>query len=758
MFTTFREATAGFKKSRFFRKTFFTCIFVSCALFFLFLFFIITMINTKYKENMTAVNDSQVLSTERTISEILEDVYLHTGTLVSNNAQVLRLLYGPPYDMNTKINSIDTLSSVKSSSRYIHSVYFINFNADYILTNHGAYTTDTFFDQELLGILAARTPSLSPVLFSPRLVNSYSRYSKEISAGKEEPVWSLIYYSNQAGAMVINIDAEALPTGGLTLLNRSGQVLASGGSLPFASEYSDPELLSMIQENPRSSGHLIHRRDGSRYTVSFSRESSLGLITIKEVPYSLIDTTNGLLTVTFFVSLAYLAACLVISCMASIILYRPIDTLTHSVISALPEPDAQEHSTGSPDEFTMLNSIYSNMLQKNVTLEQRMKTYKNDRKLKNLLHFIQGSSNAVTPAAYTEISMMFDRKDYMILIMSLDQVGHSTETPYETELLMYAISNVADELFTGHYTFCHMESSFSKLIYVLNFDEYNEILLKDCLEQLQDFITHHFKISFSVGASSVLHDMDDLSSARSEAESALNRRFIDGPGSLHFYSSLVLASEGGQRYPEDSEKEIINGMKHIAPDKTAAALDGFFARIRDYDYPRVVLYLMMLHCAIQEFEYANGLEPLPLEPDDITMFSRTLVEFSAMFQDRCLNAIAAVKASMSSTDEKARLIAKVEALVDSHIYDPNLSVIYLANEVGLSVNYLRGIYKERTGISLSSYINQKKLDLICGLLTTTDLSTQDISDRMGFTTKNYFFTFFKKNMDLTPTQYRKLHS
>lgn len=140
------------------------------------------------------------------------------------------------------------------------------------------------------------------------------------------------------------------------------------------------------------------------------------------------------------------------------------------------------------------------------------------------------------------------------------------------------------------------------------------------------------------------------------------------------------------------------------------------------------------------------------------MFSRTLVEFSAMFQDRCLNAIAAVKASLSSTDEKARLIAKVEALVDSHIYDPNLSVIYLANEVGLSVNYLRGIYKERTGISLSSYINQKKLDLICGLLTTTDLSTQDISDRMGFTTKNYFFTFFKKNMDLTPTQYRKLHS
>lgn len=81
----------------------------------------------------------------------------------------------------------------------------------------------------------------------------------------------------------------------------------------------------------------------------------------------------------------------------------------------------------------------------------------------------------------------------------------------------------------------------------------------------------------------------------------------------------------------------------------------------------------------------------------------------------------------------------------------------LADKVDLSVNYLRNIYKESTGESLSAHISQAKLDLICEMLQTSDLSIQEISEKLQFTTHNYFFTFFKKHMGVTPKQYRLAH-
>ena len=82
-------------------------------------------------------------------------------------------------------------------------------------------------------------------------------------------------------------------------------------------------------------------------------------------------------------------------------------------------------------------------------------------------------------------------------------------------------------------------------------------------------------------------------------------------------------------------------------------------------------------------------------------------------------------------------------------------MVFLADHVHLSVNYLRNVFKDNTGDSLSAYITQKKLALICDLLQNTDMPLSEISDKLGFSTKNYFFTFVKKHTGMTPGDYRK---
>ena len=129
-------------------------------------------------------------------------------------------------------------------------------------------------------------------------------------------------------------------------------------------------------------------------------------------------------------------------------------------------------------------------------------------------------------------------------------------------------------------------------------------------------------------------------------------------------------------------------------------------------------------------------------------------EYREQFQNRCHSDIQALSEIKLHNHSKDALISQVQNLVSENIYNANLSVIMIAEQVGLSVNYLRNIYKENTGESLSTYITGCKLEIIYELLAKTDTSIQEISDRLGFATKNYFFTFFKKHTGMTPNQYR----
>ncbi len=108
-----------------------------------------------------------------------------------------------------------------------------------------------------------------------------------------------------------------------------------------------------------------------------------------------------------------------------------------------------------------------------------------------------------------------------------------------------------------------------------------------------------------------------------------------------------------------------------------------------------------------------------------------------------------------NSSNRKDLIEQIQVLIEENIYKPELSVTFLADQVHLSVNYLRNIFKDSTGSSLSNYINNRKIDVICRLLLDTDMTLTEINDKLGFSTRNYFYTFFKKHIGMTPGDYRK---
>ena len=90
-----------------------------------------------------------------------------------------------------------------------------------------------------------------------------------------------------------------------------------------------------------------------------------------------------------------------------------------------------------------------------------------------------------------------------------------------------------------------------------------------------------------------------------------------------------------------------------------------------------------------------------------------------------------------------------------HQYAQDLSIQQIADELNVNTNHLAAAFRKETGSTPGNYIRQTRVKQAARLLSSTDLSIQEISSMVGVPDANYFIKLFKKEYSLTPTQYRK---
>jgi len=100
------------------------------------------------------------------------------------------------------------------------------------------------------------------------------------------------------------------------------------------------------------------------------------------------------------------------------------------------------------------------------------------------------------------------------------------------------------------------------------------------------------------------------------------------------------------------------------------------------------------------------------------------------------------------------LVRQVLAFIDQHQEDGTLNVSMLADAFGLEISNLSHQFKNRTGYSLSDYLNARKLDVACTKLRDTELSVAAIAASLGYAHASSFIRMFKKVYGITPTQFR----
>ena len=79
----------------------------------------------------------------------------------------------------------------------------------------------------------------------------------------------------------------------------------------------------------------------------------------------------------------------------------------------------------------------------------------------------------------------------------------------------------------------------------------------------------------------------------------------------------------------------------------------------------------------------------------------------------------------------------------------------MASHVALSNNHFCTVFSQEMGITFTEYLTAQRVAKARELLASTDLRTSEISDAVGYNDPHYFSYQFKKQVGVSPRDYRK---
>lgn len=105
--------------------------------------------------------------------------------------------------------------------------------------------------------------------------------------------------------------------------------------------------------------------------------------------------------------------------------------------------------------------------------------------------------------------------------------------------------------------------------------------------------------------------------------------------------------------------------------------------------------------------------------------------------------------------KSSEVFSKAVEIILQNYSDENFSVESICSQLGLSSVHVRRIFREKAYSSPLKYLNYVRCEKAKNMLVSSNLSIKEIAESIGFYDPFYFSRMFKKNIGISPAEYRK---
>ena len=105
-------------------------------------------------------------------------------------------------------------------------------------------------------------------------------------------------------------------------------------------------------------------------------------------------------------------------------------------------------------------------------------------------------------------------------------------------------------------------------------------------------------------------------------------------------------------------------------------------------------------------------------------------------------------------EQSETVVSKAKSYIREN-FDKDISLDDVSREVNVSPYYFSKLFKEEAGKNFIEYLTQIRIEHARTLLEKETLSIKEISIMAGYSDPNYFSRIFRKQMNMSPREYRE---
>ena len=362
---------------------------------------------------------------------------------------------------------------------------------------------------------------------------------------------------------------------------------------------------------------------------------------------------------------------------------------------------------------------------------------------------------------YKNLLEIDEPRCYMgVLVFGENRVGNHMTNAVGSSIRLHEHYNEVRELVKGYFK-CFVGSvTGNKIALLFPTDEeerdYNERVSEiDKARELARKLKERIAIDVRIGFGKIVEPMNAMKSYNDAL-----RALVQSEGSVAHVDDLPLGGSFEENYPVATEREIFDATeKGDLARQQKAALKYFEWMVNTYDQALPDIQLKVLEFVIraetigyrgsnETYRFRSRADYLPT----ILEIGGDMDRLKSWFLGK--TADAAKRVSESGEKRANSTVDRAKEYINEN-YDKELSLDDVSRAVDISPYYFSKVFKDETGENFIEYLTTIRIEKAKELLRGSNLSMKEICSAVGYSDPNYFSRTFKKNVGVTPTEYKE---
>ncbi len=681
----------------------------------------------------------------------LSNISLNTLFQIYNDISVKKLLRYDDIDATEESAAFIQLRYYLTTVPNVDSIYVYNVgnNRIYNVTNESELVKpwradydkndQDFFDRSAIEMINHCSDYL-PFVPVPRYYQVNEQYSKCVYTYM---MYNTFNNTNRSDVVMLNLDSQYLFQEDRDDLNSISLVVDQKDRIVYSNSDRFPVTKQLTHDfdpnkniEKKESGYFVTNVGGVQSVVIFTGEDKHHWRYISIIDYDvLLSQVNKMQTICIIITALIALIGGVIAHVFSRRLSIPIKTLSMDVL---------------------------HLQNENRKLELQSRNRKVMELLANNGQDSKGNYLSGTDLlSFLGMNITKETKMYL-LYLQVDRYKALPDPVSTSDLQAYkfAAFNILEELLTEKAKTCHVDLENDKsILFIVGDSPISKEYMETIIKQMQQRIKEYFSLSISVIVADKGEEPDDLYLVYDRMRGISSRSLFFGEAYLVFLSDIEDNLEYHYEYPEQKEKQLMEQLMLGKASEAKRIYDEIISHT--YQFP-IIIYNMVVNRLIFALDNVvnvlkkNGAENsftgffiltnLIQESDTLEIRNEKFYELFDRIQ---------LELEKRKGDKQEQVVERINHLIEKGFEDPDFSLDYLGDAIGMSTAYMCRLYKQYTGKTIIDVLADFRMNRARELLKNTDFSVNEIAEKVGYSNSTYFYRVFKKENGVTPNEYRR---